>query len=293
MKKCFFIIVCCLTLFVTNACDKEWDNLDSNQLDSEILRDFNYRNPDAKISKTSPYDFNHTAYINFTDKNGFSSTAVYFNGVWSLTQKEYDKNGFLLQLPRKVARAFIGTGVENEDFSNDNSYAVEISRNNFPLKQYEFHFTTPSDDGSNLVNDIVIDENGDLLTFGHGGYNRSIWWYDMESSVECVFNKYPSADLLGTVNFGGNLLFFISDNGIQKTVTIHHSYDWGWMETRYKLDDLTTLPDVVLSWYTDYHSQHPDERYSAVYYIENKSGEYYGLRFGDSLNNETFFIQVK
>ena len=112
-----------------------------------------------------------------------SSTAIYLYNDWVLTQKEFDKDNFLFQLPRKIDRAYIGTGVDNENFSNPNSYVIEITRSGIDRKQYEFYFTTTYKDGvysfNNLANNIVIDENGNLLTHNHSQLNRSVWWYDI------------------------------------------------------------------------------------------------------------------
>ena len=100
----------------------------------------------------------------------FNSKHIYQNGRWMMTQKEYDYENYLFEIPRNVIRTYLGTGVADEEFLSDFDYIVEISRVGFDQKQYEFHFSTPFTDktgaASHLVNSIIISEDGSLLTFG-------------------------------------------------------------------------------------------------------------------------------
>ena len=131
-------------------------------------------------------------------------------------------------MPRNIARAYIGIGVDNEDYSSQNSNVIEVSRSEIDRKQYEFNFTTTYNDGVynfiNLVNNIVIDENGNLFTHSHSQFNRSVWWYDIKASIQNVRSRYPYATLLGSVNESRN----------KKTVTTRLNYNnWEWEQSKY------------------------------------------------------------
>lgn len=298
MKSIFLKITLAVTLLGIYSCDRESNDPINNNLPANIELDFYSRYPGTDITEFTQWNDKNSTFIHFTDTNGLSSTAIYLYNDWVLTQKEFDKENFLFQLPRKIARAYIGTGVDNENFSNPNSYVIEITRSEIDYKQYEFYFTTTYKDDvysfNNLANNIVIDENGNLLTHNHSQLNRSVWWYDIGESIQCVRTKYPYATLLGSVNEGGNNVFFILDNKIQKTVTTRRNYNnWEWEQTKYKLDTNTIIPDTVIADMEAYEAKHPDSKFYALYYIENKYGSFYGLMFGDEFYSTTIHSKVE
>lgn len=298
MKSVFLKFTFAITLLGMYSCDKVSNEPIHNNLRENIELDFNSRYPGADITDFTQWTDNNSTHIHFTDTNGLTSTAIYLDNDWMLTQREFDKENFLFRLPRKIARTYIGTGVDNEDYNNQNSYVIEVARSGIDSKQYEFYFTTTYDDGVysfiNLVNNIVIDENGTLLTHSHSQFNRSIWWYDIRESIQCVRTKYPFATLLGSVNDGGNNVFFILDNKIQKIVTTTRNYNsWEWEETKYQLDASTTLPETVIADMEAYEAKHPDTKLYALYHIENKSGFFYGLMFGDEFYSTTIHSKAE
>ena len=298
MKSIFLKITLAITLLSICSCDRESNGPINNNLPANIELDFYRRYPGADITEFTQWNDKNSTYIHFTDTNGLSSTAIYLDNDWMLTQKEFDKENFLFQLPRNIARAYIGTGVDNEDYSSQNSYVIEVSRSGIDPKQYEFYFTTTYNDGvysfNNLANNIVIDENGNLLTRSHSQFNRSIWWYDIRESIQSVRSRYPSATLLGSVNEGGNNVFFILDNKIQKTVTTRLNYNnWEWEQTKYRLDINTIIPETVIADMEAYEAKHPDSEFYELYYIENKYGSFYGLVFGDEFNSVTIHSKVE
>lgn len=168
---------------------------------------FSFRYPGASISHFESYNFDNTTRISFEDNDGFEGQAVYLDGRWMVTQKEYDPESFLSEIPRNVIRTYLMTGVSEEEYDCDQTYIAEVSRVGFDQKQYEFHFMTPyinkAGTESLLLNNIIISEDGSLLTFDHHGFNSSIWNYDLRDSYFCVTERYPAPSILGAVNQGG------------------------------------------------------------------------------------------
>ena len=264
--------------------------------DPYILYDFKTRCPSARIFDISNRDDGKTIIL-FTDADGLEGVTIYIDGTWMITEKTFNTDDFLYKIPRKVARTYIGTGIENEDYNGDSYYVVEISRNGMTRKQYEFVCSAPFVEGSrlidNLLYNIVIDEDGTLLTCSHTWFNRSIWWYDIRTSIECVRNKYGDVPILGAVNDGGNNVLFIRDHDIIKTVTLRdRGYGYEWQDTRYPLNMNTVLPASVLADRKRYEAEHPEEDFYALSSIDCPEGLFYGLTFGTELTNTTIFSRA-
>lgn len=201
------------------------------------------------------------------DKDGLSNKAVYNNGKWSVAEKTFDVGDFIHKLPRKVLKTYLGTGIEDEEYLSDNDYVIELFRYGLDNRQYEFHCTSPYPCGNESLQelhyDIVIADDGTLLTCSHSSFNRSIWWYDMDSSIDCVRSMYGKASVLGAVNDAGRNKLFIRDNDILKTVTMRDmGYGFEWMETSFALDIDTPLPEHVVAEKEEYEHLHPE----AVFY---------------------------
>ncbi len=297
MKRLFPKLL--LLSIALSSCDSSTMNIDTEKdLPAEIEMNFYHRYPDASISHFENFNYDNTTRISFEENDGLQGTAIYQNGSWMMTQKEYDYENFLFEIPRKVIRTYLGTGVPEEEFLSDWDYIVEISRIGFDQKQYEFHFTTPFTDetgtASHLVNSIIISEDGSLLTFDHSYYNRSIWWYDMRESHRCVRERYPSASMLGAVNKGGDNILFIKDDGILKTVTTkENGSGFEWKKTQYQLDINTRLPEYVESNKKTYETQHPDKPFFRLLFIETTSGSYYRLGFGSEMDGHYVDVETE
>lgn len=297
MKDLFLKFAFAITLLYVCSCGKISNEPNHYDIPEIIELDFNNRYPNVSITDFTQWDHDNSAKIYFTDTNGLLCTAIYLNEDWMLTQREFDTGNFLSQLPREVERTYTGTGVNNEKFDGQKYYVVEITRSGIDHKQYEFNFTAPYDDGvhsyTNLSNNMVIDENGVLLTHRHASYNPSIWSYDIRESIQCVINKYPSAKILGSINDGGNNIFFILDNKILKSITTRRNINWEWEETKYQLDINTIVPETVIADKEAYETEHPGSKFYALYYIENKCGTFYGLVFGDKFYNTTILSKIE
>ena len=217
MKKILYYISALFVSLLNCSCEHTIPDI-LPTTDEHILTDFKTRFPSADIVDISNWSDGKTD-ICFTDADGLDGVAVYLDGIWMITEKTFNTDEFLYTIPRKVARTYIGTGIENEDYNSDNFYVIEVSRNGLDKKQYEFNCVAPFVDGTeeidNLQYDIVIDEDGTLLTCSHSCFNRSIWWYDIRSSIDCVRKKYGDVPILGAVNDAGSNVLFIRDNGIR------------------------------------------------------------------------------
>ena len=303
MKRTIFnLLACALAALLIMSCGKETPVPVKPAVDEMVEWDFHSRYPDATISDCWEIeeDGSTVAKFDFIDGDGNKCFAVYKDGMWMITEKTYDVDNFLYAIPRKVARTYIGTGIENEVYHRDSDwyYVHEIARSGIVKKQYEFLCTAPFDDGydtaENLVYDIVIDEDGTLLTCTHDIYNPSIWWYDITTSLNAVRSKYPAATVLGAVNDAGNNVLFIRDDGIVKTVTTkNRGYGFVWTQTSYPLDINTPLPDSVLADKEKYASAHPDKPFYALSSVEFPEGSFYGLTFGSELNWTMFYSKAE
>ena len=300
--KLIHVLGCALAALMIISCEKEIPVPPARTMDPDIEWDFISRYPDATVSDISKFseEGKTMTEIDFVDKDGFRNHSIYVNSRWMITEKTYDVEDFLYSIPRKVARTYISTGIENEVYrpGSDYYYVLEIARSGFDKKQYEFRCLAPFDDGidtaENLVYEMVIDEDGTLLTCVHYHFNRSIWWYDITSSYQTVRSKYPNATMLGAVNDGGSNVLFIRDNGIMKTVTTRNRGDgFTWIDTRYPLDINTPLPASVLATKEEYAAKHPGEPFYALYSVDCPEGHFYGLTFGSELNNTTFFSRAE
>lgn len=301
MKK-IDLLVCAFATLLFISCEKEtpYTRDPFQTISQEVTVDFNNRYPGVTV--TDAYQWNDVENvvtdIVFSDKEGLTNKAVYNNGKWSITEKKFDVNDFIYRLPRKVLKAYLGTGIEGEEYLGDNNhYVIEFSRSGLDNKQYEFRCVAPYTNGNefieHLVYDIVIADDGTLLTCSHSSFNRSVWWYDMSSSIELVRKMYRNASILGAVNDAGNNKLFIRDNGIIKTVTLHDGgYGFEWSETTYPLDINTTLPSHVLAEQQAYEEKHPNDAFYALLHCDTKDGSFYGLTYGSELHNTTFFVRV-
>lgn len=265
------LLVCAFAALAFISCEKNTpDTKDPLQnISREVSSDFNKRYPDVTV--TEAYEWtdvkNEVTDVVFTDKDGLSNKAVYNNGKWSVTEKTFDVGDFIHKLPRKVLKTYLGTGIEDEEYLSDNDYVIELSRYGLDNRQYEFHCTAPYPCGNESLQelhyDIVIADDGTLLTCSHSSFNRSIWWYDMDSSIDCVRSMYGKASVLGAVNDAGRNKLFIRDNDILKTVTMRDmGYGFEWMENSYALDIDTPLPEHVVAEKEEYEHLHPE----AVFY---------------------------
>ena len=230
------------TALFTFSCERKTLDVQPTA-DEHVLYDFKTRFPAAKIIDISN-QLNGKTDIHFTDADGFNGTAIYLYGIWMISEKDFNSDDFLYAIPREVAKTYIGTGIKNEDYNSKNSYVIEVSRNGLDKKQYEFCCFAPFADGSkkidNLLYDIVIDEDGTLLTCSHNSFNRSIWWYDMRTSINCVRNKYGNVHILGAVNDSGDNVLFIRDNDIRKGIIVA---DKGFPPSKIR-EELSERPDL-------------------------------------------------
>ena len=296
MKTLWKILVLLAALSFMTACGKEQPVSTEPRLSDVTLKDFNARNPGATITDVS-FRSDIVTHILFTDRDGIPGESIYVEGVWVMTQKELDKTGdFFNQLPFQVAMTYLSETVPNAQYDDGNCYVVENARNGIDNKQYEFVFMATYTDGEreypNLVYSIIISEDGTLLNRSHDFFNRSIWWYDIRTSADCIRERYPNAKLLGSVNDGGNNLFFLLDEGEMKIAKTRHTWTWTWAETRYRLPDDYPLPESALDACRSYMEAHDGISYSALYLVENNSGFYYGIQFGDEFENKTFFVKA-
>ena len=296
MKKILYYISALFVSLLNCSCEHTIPDI-LPTTDEHILTDFKTRFPSADIVDISNWSDGKTD-ICFTDADGLDGVAVYLDGIWMITEKTFNTDEFLYTIPRKVARTYIGTGIENEDYNSDNFYVIEVSRNGLDKKQYEFNCVAPFVDGTeeidNLQYDIVIDEDGTLLTCSHSCFNRSIWWYDIRSSIDCVRKKYGDVPILGAVNDAGSNVLFIRDKGIIKTVTMKdRGYGFEWVDTRYPLNINTVLPASVLADKDEFEASHPGEGFYSLSFVERPEGLFYGLTFGTELTNTTIFSKAE
>ena len=303
-KRTILSILTFLAILTTVGCNnyEPMDEFESGNVSDFIKADFYQRYSDRVVVQEAFTMYDNSTRISFIDTDGLPCTAIYKGFDWMFTQKEYDTDNyaFLTQLPQNVARAYIRTGIDNDDYQTDNAYVIEVSRNGFDRKVYEFEFTAPySNKGISIEHysyHILINEDGELIDVLHCGVNRSIWWYDMNDCVSFVNHRYPEAELLAAYNDAGSNVIYINDKGIQKTVRFRQSsQDQIWDETSYRLEDDFELPENVITEYTKYKSEHPGFQHNEVYLIERKDGIYYGVKMlvmKDNVFAETVFFKA-
>ena len=160
--------------------------------------------------------------------------AIYIEEEWTHTWKEYSKDNFLFlsQLPKKVARGYIRAGIDDEDYTSDNSYVIEVSRRGFDQKYYEFHCAAPYVNGDlqHIAQNchVLIGENGEVIDVLHTKPNPSTCFHDMDKAVTSVTTKYPGAIVIGAVNEGGRNVLYIKDEGILKRVLLNDDRHQAW-----------------------------------------------------------------
>lgn len=289
-----------IILFPFYSCNKEEQPKD-NVVPAAVFSDFNRRYPSSEgYEMTSSICIDDgTSRIIFKDNKDFQYTAVYCGEEWYLTQKEYDKSSFLNQLPKNIADSYIKLGIKDSRYIDENHFVLETSRKGGAPTQFDFHFSADriADNQyyNNLDHHIVLDEDGNLITVDYGYYENFSWWRNIDSSIKYLIDNYPQAYILRVVHYEGVSVFFISDNGINRRITVGFYDDWEWEETLTILDIDTVLPDYVLEEYIKYHSEHPElPEYSAVYYrcMAGKP-DCYLLRMGTESKNTTLVVPVR
>jgi hypothetical protein len=263
-----------------------------------IIRDDFYGRYSGGVTVTDvlTYDDGKT-YVWFTDTDGLPCCSIYKGETWIFTQKEYDKTdfAFLGQLPVKISRAYIRTGVDNENYTIQAAYVREVSRRGIEKSQFEFEFYEPyGGENSFLTHNLTISADGEVLDHSYGGINESFWWYDVDYCIEYVDSNYPEATILGAINNSGGNVLFINDGGVRKSVRFRQdSCDQIWYETVWQLDDDTVLPENVAREYAEYREENPDFAYTSVFYVERKDGAYYGLEMETGrLTGRTVFLKI-
>ena len=290
-------------LFAVGCSDYEpMDEFESGKVSDFIKSDFYQRySKDVDVTEAFTY-YDNSTRISFIDSDGLPCTAIYQGFEWVFTQKNYEKDdfAFLNQLPQNVARAYIRAGIDNEDYQIDDAYVIEVSRNGFDNKFYEFEFTAPYSNNEITIEHfyfhLLIDEKGELIDVLNSNVNPSIWWYNMNDCVSYVNHRYPEAELLAAYNDAGDNVLYINDKGIQKKVRFRQSNkDQIWSETSYRLDNDIELPESVRIGYEKYRTEHPDFIYDEVYHIERKDGIFYGLTMNVMSHNvfeETVYFKI-
>lgn len=288
IKRIIHFVCAAIMLIITSACEKyepDRDIFEAYGVDEAIKTDF-YERYSKDVKVTDAVTLYNKSQVEFVDTDGLKCTAVYKGHTWMMTQKEYDKNGFafLKQLPERIAKAYLGAGFSKEFYEWDRSYVIEVARRGFDKKVYEFQFVVFDENETSKLAyreySVLIDEDGELLGVLQSHSNRSIWWYDMDSCVDFVRQKYPEATILAGINDSGDNVLYIKDNGILKMVWFDNRGSDGqtWRATVYRLEDYARLPDEVLAEYARYKACHLDFNYSEVYRVETKDGIYYGLK---------------
>ncbi len=288
MIKKLGIFYAAIVILAAPSCGKQepWDEFKIGNVPESIKTDFYRRYSDSVIVKEANTSTDNTSRIVFTDTDGLPCTAIYKGTDWVFSQKEYDKDNFLFlnQLPRKIARAYIRAGIDGEEYDNDNSYVIEVSRRGFDQKAYEFVFTVAREDATYSVvhqeYSILVSADGDILDVQGSHQNRSIWWYDMDGCADFVRGRYPNAVIQAGINDCGDNVLYINDGGTRKKVWFDQisSNTQEWKETVHRLADDFRLPESVMEQYAEYRSWHPDFRYSEIYYVERNNGIFYGLK---------------
>ncbi|HBH08216.1 MAG TPA: hypothetical protein DDX40_02285 [Rikenellaceae bacterium] len=232
MTKGLTNIICvAVMLIITSACEKyepDWDIFEAHGVAEAIKTDF-YERYSKAVKVTNAMTYYNKSQIEFVDTDGLKCTAVYKGHSWMMTQKEYDKNGFafLKQLPERIAKAYLGAGLNKEYYEWDQSYVIEVARRGFDKKAYEFQFVVFDENITSVLAyrdySVLIDEDGELLDILLSHSNRSIWWYDMSSCVYFVRQKYPKATILAGINNAGDNILYIKDNGILKAVRFDYN----------------------------------------------------------------------
>lgn len=279
------ILIVAFGLLISAGCAKE-ERAPYDPIPEYVMEHFTHLYPGATLlSNRYDEDYQGWAELEFVDSDGLNATAHYKEGIWMMTNKVYSKDDFIYQIPRKVARAYVGTGVDNEDYSSDNSYVMEISRRYFEKKQYEFCFEIPYEDEDAIngviyeYNTIAIDEDGDLLYYEHDHVNPSYWWKDITTSLNSVSGYLPSsAIVLGSVNERGNNLIFFKDNGIIKTAKSSQGRNWDWEKTYFPIDR-ANLTETAAKARDKFLSEHEGYRFTTLYSVEDRFGKYFGLKF--------------
>lgn len=292
-----FIPLIILSLCACNKDEKPKDNV----VPESVFSDFNRRYPSSQgFEMTNSIRIDDgTSRIVFRDAENLQYTAVYCGEEWYLTQKEYDKSSFLAQLPTNIADSYSKLDIKDSRYIDENHFVLETTRKGNSPTQYDFHFSADriADNQyyNNLDHHIVLDKDGKLMTVDYGYYENFDWWRNIDSSIKYLIDHFPEAYILRVVHYEGVSVFFISDNLVNRRVTIGYYDDWEWEETLTVLELTTVLPDYVMEEYNKYHAEHPElPEYSAVYYrCSEGKRDCYLLRMGTESKNTTLVVPVK
>ena len=111
MKKFTILISFFVVLSLLFSCERTIPDV-LPTTDPHILNDFNTRCPAARLVDISNRDDGKTIIL-FTDADGLEGVTIYIDGTWMISEKTFNTDDFLYKIPRKVARTYIGTGIEN------------------------------------------------------------------------------------------------------------------------------------------------------------------------------------
>lgn len=298
MKKVRFI-VCAVMALVLFSCEKApKETLESDwvkSLPESVAWDLRKRYPDAKIIATDDWSTGRYAIrsVSFVDKDGFENEVLYRNGRWYYSEKRYNVDDFISQLPKRVLLTYLGLGFRNERFTgdeyHDDYHVVEIEREGLAQKQYEIYCVATGLGDRRVIDDllchIVISEDGTLLSNKHVRFCPTDQTYDMDKCFEVVHELYGDVKILGAIreeNKRDNYVF-IYDKGTVKTVELQLVWGEGyeWQETRYRLSPYSSIPDYVRTVIENQLSGNPDDGLFAINIVETTEGLFYELCFGD------------
>ena len=294
MKKVSYIL-CAVMALVLFSCEKAPKETRENDLveslSESLVWDLNKRYPKAKITATTEWsaDGHAVRSVSLIDKNGLENEVLYRNGRWYYSEKRYDVDDFISQLPKRVLSTYLGLGLRNEKFTDDEHHVVEIERKGLDQKQYEICCVATCMTDEYVFDDlfchIVIAEDGTLLSNKHVRFCPTDQTYDMDKCFEVILDLYGNVTILGSIreeNKRDNYVF-IRDKGIVKTVKLRLVWggDYEWEETRYKLSPYSAIPEYVQTAIENQLSRVPDTGLSAIFIVENTEGLFYEICFGD------------
>ena len=270
------------------SCEKEPVVEKTVELPERIYWDLNRRYPNVKVTA---YEERSTgkhvvSSVTFIDKDGMENEAMYHYGEWYYTEKRYNVDDYLSQLPKRVVATYRGLGMENERFDKDEYHVIEIERKGLNQKQYEICCAATGRCVMQLFDKlyyhIVIAEDGTLLSCKHRPFCPTDVTYDMDECFKSVSEMFEKAEILGAIrgeNKTDNYIF-IRENGIVKTVKLILSWrECEWEETRYEISLNSALP-VYVEHAMENHKFSPDVQLSIIYFVETPKGVSYELYYG-------------
>ena len=279
MKKVHYI-VCAVMALMLCACEKEKPQ--RPVLPEEVREDFYSRYLGFKVQESHDFTYNQKVLteVVFYDGNNLECKAVYEGGFWLMTYKYFDTENFKYCFPVAVRETWLTLNLESPTYA-ENQYVVEIDRNGMDQKQYEVCSRSCH---------VVIAEDGTLLARSVN-FNRSSAFLDLRASIAIVREKYPDAELLGTVH-DGSRQYIIRDNGILKYVKTEDFWPTVW-ETRYQISIDTVLPGFVLEAVAKFEAANPQKKLFALSIVEKWDGKFYGLSFGNVQDYTTIIVKFE